>query len=348
MADEDRYKVPLFDGTNYSNWKFRMETLLEEHELIEFIEKSVNLMIEIKSTDTAEQRMQKEAELKTLKKSDRKCKSLIVQRIADNHLEYIKDEETAYGIWIVLKDTFERKGIASQLRIRKKLLTMKYESTETMSAHFLNFGRLIRELKSTGAMIEEVDVVCHLLLTLPSEYDAVVTALETLLTEQLKLSFVKNRLLDEEAKRSNVLDNDNKRVAFATSKNSKGSNSKFKGKNKAKFTFQCHNCGKYGHKRADCRKPQKDNKGESGSANLTTENSKKKSSAEEEFAFNVEAEINGEIVIWFLDSGATEHLARSSERLENLRALKSPIQINVAKSGQKLTAMECGDFKVRK
>lgn len=49
MADEDRYKVPLFDGTNYSNWKLRMETLLEEHELTEFIEKSVNLMVEIKS-----------------------------------------------------------------------------------------------------------------------------------------------------------------------------------------------------------------------------------------------------------------------------------------------------------
>lgn len=246
----------------------------------------------------------------------------------------------------MLKDTFERKGIASQLRIRKKLLTMKYESTETMSAHFLNFDKLIRELKSTGAMIEEVDVVCHLLLTLSLEYDAVVTALETLSTDQLKLSFVKNRLLDEEAKRSNVLDSDNKHVAFAT-KQSKDSNAKFKGKNKAKFTFQCHNCGKYGHKRADCRKPQKDNKGESGSANLTTENSKKKSTTEKEFAFNVEAKISAETVTWFLDSSATEHLARSSEKLENLRALRSPIQIYVAKSGQKLTATECGDFKVR-
>jgi len=35
MASEDeRYKVPLFDGTNYDNWKFRMETLLDEKELL--------------------------------------------------------------------------------------------------------------------------------------------------------------------------------------------------------------------------------------------------------------------------------------------------------------------------
>jgi hypothetical protein len=88
-----------------------------------------------------------------------------------------------------------------------------------MSTHFLNFDKLIRELKSTGAMVEQTDVVCHLLLTLPSEYDAVVTALETLSPDLLKISFVKNRLLDEEAKRSGSSEaNNSKHVAFATSK----------------------------------------------------------------------------------------------------------------------------------
>lgn len=100
----------------------------------------------------------KETQLRSLKKNDRKCKSLIVQRIANSHLEYIKDEETAYGIWNILKNTFERKGIASQLRIRKKLLTMKFDTSETMSVHFLKFDRLIRELKSTDAVVEKTDV----------------------------------------------------------------------------------------------------------------------------------------------------------------------------------------------
>lgn len=79
--------------------------------------------------------------------------ALIVQRIADSHLEYTKDEEIAYRIWTVLCNTFERKRIASQLRLRKSLLTMKYESLETMSAHFLKFDRLIHELESTDATI---------------------------------------------------------------------------------------------------------------------------------------------------------------------------------------------------
>jgi hypothetical protein len=39
---------------------------------------------------------------------------------------------------------------------------------------------MIRELKA-GATMEEYDVVCRLLLTLPPEYEMIVTALETLI-----------------------------------------------------------------------------------------------------------------------------------------------------------------------
>ncbi|KMQ83135.1 copia protein [Lasius niger] len=167
MAEQDRFKVPLFDGTNFDNWKFRMETLLEEHELLEYVKEAYTSMITIEEADSAEVRAGKEEQLKHFRRSDRKCKSQIVQRIADSHLEYVKDEETAHGIWSVLSSTFERKGIANQLRLRKTLLTMKYSTSETMGNHFLKFDKLIRELRSTGAKLEDTDVVCHLLLTMP-------------------------------------------------------------------------------------------------------------------------------------------------------------------------------------
>lgn len=70
-----------------------------------------------------------------------------------------------------------------------------------MASHFLKFDGFIRELKSTGAKLEESDVVCHLLLTMPADYDVVVTTLETLSSEHLTLSFVNTRLINEDAKR---------------------------------------------------------------------------------------------------------------------------------------------------
>lgn len=33
-AEQEKYKIPLFDGSNYENWKFRMECLLDEKDLL--------------------------------------------------------------------------------------------------------------------------------------------------------------------------------------------------------------------------------------------------------------------------------------------------------------------------
>jgi len=79
---------------------------------------------------------------------------------------------------------------------------MKFKpSTESLSSHFLKFESLVRELKSTGANMEETDIVCHLLLTMPSEYDVVVMALETLSKESLTLSFVKKGVTNQQRMR---------------------------------------------------------------------------------------------------------------------------------------------------
>lgn len=175
--EEDKHRVPLFEGTNYNNWKFRMEVLLEEISLKEHIESQV-LDDAMKDDETAETYRLR---MTNLRKKDTKCKSQIIQRIADSHLEYAKDKSTAFDIWTKLKNVFERRGVASQLLLRKKLLLMKFKpSIESLSSHFLKFESLVRELKSTGANMEETDVVCHLLLTMPFEYDVVVTALETI------------------------------------------------------------------------------------------------------------------------------------------------------------------------
>ncbi|KAK9709142.1 hypothetical protein QE152_g26793 [Popillia japonica] len=233
---EERTKIPLFDGSNFNNWKFRMEILLEELELMELIDEPYTQKVKFLETDTADAKASKEADLEKLKKRDRKCRLQIVQRIADTRLE----------------------GIARQLLIRKSLLTLKFVNTQSMEAHFLKFDTLIRELRSTGATLEESDVVCHLLLTMPSEYDTIVTALETLSAENLTLSFAKNRLLEEESKKRSfkpkVKNENQQNIAFVTStkRNTVRGNTE-------KFKFKCYNYGIVGHKRSECKKPQKRN-----------------------------------------------------------------------------------------
>lgn len=63
-AQNDRYHIALFDGNNYSAWKFRMTVLLEEHDLLNCIERELADIDEIRvePTDSADVKKQKETQ----------------------------------------------------------------------------------------------------------------------------------------------------------------------------------------------------------------------------------------------------------------------------------------------
>lgn len=73
-----KYRIVQFDEKDYDHWKFRMEVILDQHEVKEYIERE--------RTDPDD----------AFTKKDRKCKSLIIQCIANSHLQYVKDKSNAY------------------------------------------------------------------------------------------------------------------------------------------------------------------------------------------------------------------------------------------------------------
>lgn len=116
-------------------------------------------------------------------------------------------------MWTSLCNVFERKAISSQNLIRKALLTLKFQ---------------------------------------PSEYDIIVTSLETLSKEDLSIAYVKNILLDKESKRNSLgLNWDDKyEVSPSTALSSKTK--------PHNLTYRCHNCGKLEHKQWECWSKQKE------------------------------------------------------------------------------------------
>lgn len=79
-----------------------------------------------------------------------------------------------------LASIYERKSIAPKIFLKKELLLMKYHKSDDMKEHFLKFDTKVREYKSAGGKMDDEDAVMHLLLTLPDEFDNLVTAIGTM------------------------------------------------------------------------------------------------------------------------------------------------------------------------
>ena len=131
------------------------------------------------------------------------------------------------------------------------------------------FDEMIVELKAAGATLSEMSKIARLLLTLPSSYDTLVTAIQTQEDDKLNYAFVKIKLLDYEVKLKNeksdtsvkVLKTEKKSEHEKIKKNKvfKGNFNKKQFKTKQnfkdrfhKFNKKCEHCGRKNHEKKDC------------------------------------------------------------------------------------------------
>lgn len=255
--DEDKNETKksyMFNGKDFNNWKFRMEILLREHDAENFIIKTLEEHEEIIITNLDDQAArERKCKLKEdLRKKERKCYSLIVQRIANDYLEYVKDKANPKEAWLSLCAAFERKGVSNRMFLRRELLSLKMNDNENLDDHLLKFEKILRNLKSVGAKMEEEDIICQLLLSLPETFESVVTALETMKAEELTMEFVKGRLLDCDIKRKangvrNVFPEHQKTNKFSEIHQDSAMVVGYKKKH-----ITCYICGKSGHFQNDC------------------------------------------------------------------------------------------------
>lgn len=300
-----------------------METLLEERQLIDCIRTEADEIQEFRvaDDDSAQVKAQKETKLAERKLKEAQCKSLLVEKIADSQLEYIKGKSTPKAIWATLQNVFAKKGISGQFYLLKQLAVMKYNEAEPMEEHLLKFDRIIRELATAEITMHDRLVVFNLLQTMPRSFQQLVTVLETLPPEQCTLDFVKARLLSESIKRKNNFESEGVSTDEAAFYGGRVKNSKLK----------CFACGKVGHKKADC--PARPKGQEDRQKPGRPKQKERANVADSEVAFvtqsGCEAEQQREFK-WILDSGASEHMVHTADCLRDVKKLETPVPIMVA------------------
>lgn len=205
-AGKERFPIVQFAGQNFSTWAFRMKSILREAGVLEVIEKEDN-------KDDA---------------FEAKAQAIIIAAVADSHLEYVK-KKTAYEMFSNLQENFQKKGVRSKLYLRRQLAEIKYSEVNPLIEHLNRMEQIFTELEEAESNLSEEERVNYILLSMPKTYEGIITALETV--KDLKLDFVKNRLLGEEEKRRSR--------EPVTGQQHMGA-------------FSCFICGKPGHKKFQC------------------------------------------------------------------------------------------------
>ena len=99
-------------------------------------------------------------------------------------------------------DRFEEKTVAKICYYRKMLyrLEFRHGKGQTMEAYINHMKTIAEYLENLDNPISEIDLVYHLLTSLPPEYNNLMTALETLKKDELTWTYVRDRVISEYAR----------------------------------------------------------------------------------------------------------------------------------------------------
>ncbi|CAH2215798.1 jg3217, partial [Pararge aegeria aegeria] len=216
-----------------------------------------------------------------------------------------------------------------------------------------------------------MDKISHLLLTLPTSYDGVITALETLGEEHLNLAFVKTRLLDQEVKIKTATTTELKILHTSTRKfsrrpgfdkksyyNTQPNKKSYPGISTHKISkLYCDHCGRRNHEIKDCIFYKRIKKcGNSDGSNQSNANTmmNDNNNTEDSFAFmfsnckflNSHTNSMTNYIYFLLDSGATDHIVNTKDYFSSYSEFNTPLKIGVAKNSTNVPAFGKGKINV--
>lgn len=215
---------PKLNGTNFDNWSFKMRLLLTKD--------GVWKVVKEEKPDPAPEDWNEKNE---------QAMATIGLAVEDSQLVHIRKAKTAAEAWKNLENFHVKRTLSTKVSVMRQICGLRLENNGDMEVHIGRLVELFDKLNELqpDKVLDETWLVAIMFSSLSEEYDTLVTALEARSEEDLTLTLVKGKLIDEWQKRRNRRNmDDGSEAALQTgSKLSK-----------------CFFCKKIGHQKADCEK----------------------------------------------------------------------------------------------
>jgi len=152
-----RLEYALEGSSNYIAWKDRMEAVLDDNGLKEFIEAEVP-----KPTDAAH--------IEVWQKKTAKCRRILLEGVKDHIVSSLHGKASPYLMWKALTNLFQSKSDQRKLALKDKLRNIKCEKGDSMPKYLTKFTQCRDELGSVGVTVDDEDLVSLALLGLPKSW----------------------------------------------------------------------------------------------------------------------------------------------------------------------------------
>lgn len=311
----DKLTVSKFNGHDFAVWKFQMMGFLEYHGLLEIVDGTTKRPA---SGDTT-----------AWDKLDKKARFYIGLSLESVQVRQVMNLKTAAQMWTRLESLYELKNPTSKHLLLQRFFEYKMDKDTSVAQHVAKIEEMARQLEDLGHKQEEATLITKVLHSLPESFRNLISAWDSVPEEEQTMTNLLPRLMKEELLNKGMAglhlnDVDTGSALYSNGKRSQNnksnnyirkSNDKSKDQNSSKkFNGRCHNCGKYGHRRSECRVKEK-NRNDS-QTNIAV-------STQEPNAFTAErlASTNWND-IWIADSGASYHMTAHKEWFVTLKPLE--------------------------
>jgi hypothetical protein len=154
-----RLEYALDGNLNYIDWKERMEAVLKDNGLKEFIDKDVP------NPDVAEA-----ANLDAWQKKVAKVRRILLEGVRDHIVSNLDGKATPCEMWKDLKDLFQNNNDHRKLALNYKLRKVKMEKGDSIPKYLMKFVQCWDEMGSVGIAVADDDLVSLALLGLPKNW----------------------------------------------------------------------------------------------------------------------------------------------------------------------------------
>eukprot|EP00253_Pinus_taeda_P013214 PITA_13214 len=130
---------------NYIAWKDRMEAVLDDNGLKEFIKTDVP-----KPTNATQ--------VDAWQKKTAKCRRILLEGVKDHIVSSLHGKATPYLMWKLLTELFQSKSDQRKLVLKDKLRNLKCENDDSMPKYLTKFTQCRDELGSVGVTVDDEDL----------------------------------------------------------------------------------------------------------------------------------------------------------------------------------------------